>query len=74
MHSGGMLASYSYAGQFRDVFGQEPFAARLRCEFWPDIDHTLSTRSAQQRVIAAIADWAGEVFGDQGSASKQKPE
>lgn len=74
MHSGGMLATYSYARQFHDVFGHEPFAQRVRCEFWPDIDHTLSTRAAQQRVIAAIADWAGEAFGAQGSASKQKPE
>ena len=74
MHSGGMLASYSYAGQFHDVFGQESFAPRLRCEFWPEIDHTLSTRSAQERVIAAIAAWAGDAFGDQGNASKQKPE
>lgn len=74
MHSGGMLASFSYAGQFRDVFGQEPFAQRVRCEFWPDIDHTLSTRAAQERVIAAVTGWAGEAFGDQGKASKQKPE
>lgn len=74
MHSGGMLATYSYARQFHDVFGREPFAQRIRCEFWPDIDHTLSTRAAQQRVIEAIADWAGKAFGAQGNASKQKPE
>lgn len=73
MHSGGMLASYSYAGQFQDVFGGESFAQRVHCEFWPDIDHTMSTRAAQERVIAAIAGWAREAFGDQGSASKQKP-
>lgn len=73
MHSGGMLAGYSYAGQFHDVFGNEPFASRVRCEFWPDIDHTLSTRAAQERVLASITGWARQAFGDQGSASKQKP-
>lgn len=73
MHSGGMLASYSYARQFHDVFGNEPFASRVRCDFHPDFDHTLSTRAAQEHVIAAIADWAGRSFGDQDVASKQNP-
>ena len=73
VHSGGMLADYSYAGQFHDVFGRESFAPRVRCAFWPDIDHTLSTRAAQERVVAAIAGWAREAFGDQGNASKQNP-
>lgn len=72
-HSGGMLAGYSYARQFHDEFGKEPFAARVRSEFWPDVDHTLSTLAAQRRVIAAIADWAGEVFEPQDTLSKQKP-
>lgn len=73
-HSGGMLASYSYARQFHDVFGREPFAPRVRCEFWPDVDHTLSTLASQRRVIDAIARWAGEVFAaPQGNLSKQKP-
>ena len=72
-HSGGMLASYSYAQQFHDVFGQEPFAPRVRCEFWPDVDHTLSTLAAQRRVIDAIAGWAGEVFAAQPALSKQNP-
>lgn len=72
-HSGGMLATFSYARQFQDVFGNEPFASRVRCEFWPDVDHTLSTLAAQRRVIDAIAGWAGEVFGVQPFLSKQKP-
>lgn len=73
MHTGGMLWRYSYAQQFHDVFGDRLFAARVRCDFLPDIDHTLTTLSAQRRVIDAIAGWACEVFGAQDAASKQKP-
>ncbi len=73
MHSGGMLARYSYARQFHDVFGTQPFAARVRCDFLPDIDHTLSTRTAQERVVAAVAEWADGAFPIQDLASKQNP-
>lgn len=55
------------------MFGDRPFAARVRCDFLPDIDHTLSTLAAQRRVIEAVAAWAGEVFVAQDTTSKQKP-
>lgn len=73
MHTGGMLWRFSYAQQFHDVFGDRPFAARVRCDFLPDIDHTLSTLAAQRRVIEAVTAWAGEAFVAQDARSKQKP-
>ncbi len=77
MHSGNALWRYSYQGQFADAFGHLPLAQRVRSDFLPDIDHTLTRGEVQRRVIDAILDWAGTRFGAapaaQAEASKQKP-
>jgi hypothetical protein len=56
--SGGIIDSYSYARQFRDGFADEPFVDKVRCDFLPEIDHTLLSLEAQRRFIKIIRDWA----------------
>lgn len=77
MHSGNALWRYSYQGQFADAFGHLELAQRVRSDFLPDIDHTLTRGEVQRRVIDAIVEWAGATFGappaGQAEASKQKP-
>lgn len=66
VYGGGVLPYYAYAGQFRDVFGREPFFPAIRCEFLPQVDHMLSTTSAQQAMQAVVVDWALDVATAQG--------
>lgn len=61
MYSGSSIEYYSYAGQFRDAFGREAFFEKVRCDFRPDLDHTLISLAAQQRMIDVIAGWVPEV-------------
>lgn len=61
VYGGGVLQYYSYAGQFKDVFGREPFYAQVRSEFLPALDHMLSTGEAQHTMQALVAGWAVEV-------------
>ncbi len=61
VYGGGVLRYYSYASQFRDVFGRESFYPQVRCEFLPTLDHMLSTTQAQQTMQRVVVDWALEV-------------
>lgn len=61
VYSGSVMECYSYAGQFRHVFGREPFFDAVRCEFHPDIDHTFVTGDMQQRMVARVNAWADAV-------------
>lgn len=58
LFGGSVLDYYSYAGQFKDVFGSEPFYPHVRCEYHADIDHTFVARHAQQKLLALACDWA----------------
>jgi pimeloyl-ACP methyl ester carboxylesterase len=55
--SGGVIDAYSYARQFRDGFGREPFFAKVRCDFLPEIDHTLLSLESQKLLINVIRTW-----------------
>lgn len=61
MYSGSSIEYFSYADQFRDVFGHERFFAKVRCDFRPDLDHTLISLAAQQRMIDVVKGWVPEV-------------
>lgn len=65
VYGGGVLHYYSYADQFRDVFGREPFYPQLRCEFLPSLDHMLSTAQAQHTMQRVVVDWALDVAAAQ---------
>lgn len=60
VYSGSVIDFYSYANQFRDAFGREAFFDRVRCDFRPDIDHTVVSLEAQRRLIGLIVAWAAE--------------
>ena len=61
VYSGSFLDAYSYEAQFRDAFGHEHFADRVRCLYCPDIDHTFVTLGAQEQMIGVTLGWAAEV-------------
>lgn len=55
--SGSIIDAYSYAHQFRDAFGDQPFVDKVRCDFLPEIDHTLLSLQAQRQFIELILAW-----------------
>ncbi len=57
MYSGSLLNRYNYAGQLRDGFRRDPFVDKVRCDFVPDIDHTVTTVASQRRLVAIVCDW-----------------
>jgi hypothetical protein len=68
LYSGGFIETYNYANQFRDVFGRYGIVERLRCEFRPEIDHTISSAQMQTQLIARICAWFDQVH-----RAKEKP-
>ena len=61
IYSGTVIDYYSYANQFRDVFGREAFFRHVRCELHTAIDHTLISLEAQRRMITVVRDWTADV-------------
>lgn len=61
IYSGSIIDNYSYAGQFRDAFAGHPFVRKVRCDFAPEIDHTLLALCAQRQFIALVCDWAAGI-------------
>ena len=55
------LWSYSYGGQFRDMFKGRAFVNEVICEHRPDLDHTVTKLSAQREVIQQITTWARQI-------------
>lgn len=60
VYGGTIIDYYSYAGQFKDVFGNYPFFPHVRCEYHPDLDHTFMTRHAQNQMVALSCGWASD--------------
>lgn len=58
MYSGSLLNTYNYPEQFTDVFGTHPFARVVRCQFQPEIDHTVTPLSAQRKLLELVGQWA----------------
>jgi hypothetical protein len=61
LFSGSFVETYNYANQFRDVFGRYGIVDRMKVEYQPDLDHTLSTAIMQQSMVARTLRWFGEV-------------
>lgn len=57
IYSGSIIDYYSYGAQFKHVFGKYPFYRKIQCRYEPDVDHTLVTKQAQQRMLEIIRDW-----------------
>ena len=57
LFSGSFLETYNYENQFRDGFGRFGIIDRMRVEYRPDFDHTLSTAVMQREMVARTALW-----------------
>lgn len=57
VYSGSVIDYYSYAAQFRHVFGSRPWYPRVRCELMADVDHSFLELRAQRRFIDAVIAW-----------------
>jgi hypothetical protein len=69
--SGGVIDYYSYANQFRDAFGRESFFSKVRCDFIPQIDHTLLSLESQNLFIDVIRHWIPTMLGPEASTAPQ---
>jgi pimeloyl-ACP methyl ester carboxylesterase len=57
LYSGTFIETYNYASQFSDVFARYGILKTMRCEFRPDIDHTVSSPAMQSQLITRTRDW-----------------
>jgi hypothetical protein len=69
VYSGSFLESHNYGGQLRDAFRGATFLDRVRYDFMPDVDHTVTQLASQRKVLAAIRDWIQSVPVDSSSRS-----
>lgn len=58
VYSGSMLPQYNYVDQYREAFAGHGFATRVRSEYQPTIDHTVTPLSAQRQLLDLVGDWA----------------
>lgn len=58
--TGSMQVTPGNRDQFSE-FGQAPFLNRIRCECWPDVDHTATALHSQRHLSAALCSWAHSV-------------
>ncbi len=61
VYSGSTIDVYSYGKQFRHAFRSESFVDKVKCEFHPDIDHTVTALAAQRKLIDVILAWVPAV-------------
>ena len=61
LFTGSVLEYYAYPGQLAEAFPGAGWVSKLHTLFEPTIDHTLTTRAAQQTVLEAVSAWAGRV-------------
>lgn len=61
VYSCGWMAFYSYAAQYRHVFGRHRFAREVKLLFAPELDHTLTLVESQEAVSDWIESWLAEV-------------
>jgi pimeloyl-ACP methyl ester carboxylesterase len=59
--SGSMLPQYNYDGQFQEAFTGHGFATRVRSEYCPTIDHTVTPLAAQRQLVELVGDWARQL-------------
>ncbi len=67
-YSASFIEGHNYHGQLRDAFRNAPFLDRIRYDYEPDIDHTVTSIDAQHKVIASIRDWVQSVASSGGSS------
>jgi hypothetical protein len=55
--TGSFLEFYNYETQLGDTFGRCFFYDRVRHQYMPDVDHTVTSIAAQRKVLQALGDW-----------------
>lgn len=58
LFTGSVLDHFAYAQQLSDAFAGEDWLSSVQCVFAPELDHTMTTRAAQQRVMDEVLAWA----------------
>ena len=66
--------TYNAVDRNRGMLGQlrgSRVFERVQYRFWPDVDHTATTRAMQTKLLEAIAQWAGDAaFGTGGGSPR----
>jgi pimeloyl-ACP methyl ester carboxylesterase len=57
IYSGSVREVYSYGHQLRDNFGRNSFLRHIRYDFFPGLDHTLTTLDGQRQIEQAMRHW-----------------
>jgi hypothetical protein len=57
IYSGSIIHLFNYEAQFRDTFARQPFLDAVRCDYRPDIDHTVTTLDCQRKLLELVAGW-----------------
>jgi pimeloyl-ACP methyl ester carboxylesterase len=57
IYSGSVREVYSYTHQLRDNFGRNSFLRHIRYDFFPDLDHTLTTLAGQRQIEQTMRHW-----------------
>lgn len=57
IYGGSFIDNYSYASQYKHVFGNYAFYRKIKCWYLPEVDHTFVTKIAQHRMLEFIRDW-----------------
>jgi len=57
LFSGSFLETFNYENQFRDGFARFGIVDRMRIEYRPDLDHTLSTAAMQHEMVERTTRW-----------------
>lgn len=55
--TGSFLEYYNYDAQLGDTFGGSYFYERVHHRYMPDVDHTVTSLSAQRQVLQSVHEW-----------------
>jgi pimeloyl-ACP methyl ester carboxylesterase len=61
VYSGSFLEHYNHASQIRDAFPKAAFLDKVRYDYMPDVDHTVTSLAAQDKVVGAVLEWVQSV-------------
>ena len=62
LYSGSALYHYNYPGQFDDGFRAFGLAGRIRADFLPEVDHTVTAVAAQRFLVEHLLQWMDETL------------
>jgi hypothetical protein len=61
LYSGSFVEQHNYDNQLNDAFRGEPFLQRIRCDYRPHIDHTITPIAAQEELIRETSAWCAQL-------------